>query len=155
MAAGFAAIGEIESPIISTQSSVSLPMPSNSVDYIFTDPSYADKVQYGELNYVWEAWLGLDVSWHSQEIVVNEHRGISEDQWDERMKAVLSECYRVLKPGRWLSLCYHDTSEGTWSLVQDLMAEVGFVSEQAEQAVYIDTHAKTTNQYFADKVTRR
>ena len=155
MAAGFSSIGHIGRPIISTQSSVMLPIPSNSVDYVFTDPSYADKVQYGELNYVWEAWLGLDVSWHSEEIVVNDYRGMSEERWADRMKAVFSECFRVLKPGRWLSLCYHDTSEGTWGVVQDLMAEVGFVSELSEHAVYIDTHAKTTNQYFADKVTRR
>ena len=32
------------------------------------------------------------------------------------MKKAMAECYRVLKPGRWLSLCYHDTSEGTWAL---------------------------------------
>jgi hypothetical protein len=155
MASGYAAIGDIDHPAISTQSAVALPIPGNSIDYIFTDPSYADKVQYGELNYVWEAWLGLDVSWHAQEIVVNEHRGMTEGDWADRMRAVLAECYRVLKPGRWLSLCYHDTSEGTWSVIQDLMAEAGFVSEQSGNAVYIDTHAKTTNQYFADKVTRR
>jgi DNA modification methylase len=29
--------------------------PAISVDYIFTDPPYAGKVQYGELNFVWEA----------------------------------------------------------------------------------------------------
>ena len=36
----------------------------------------------------------------------------------------------MLKPGRWLSLCYHDTSEGTWELVQDIMAEVGFLVDR-------------------------
>ena len=44
------------------------------------------------------------------------------------MRQAMAECYRVLKPGRWLSLCYHDTSEGTWQLVQDIMAEVGFIA---------------------------
>ena len=38
---------------------------------IFTDPPYADKVQYGELNFVWEAWLGFDTRWHDEEIIVN------------------------------------------------------------------------------------
>ena len=50
-------------------------IPANSIDYIFTDPPYADKVQYGELNFVWEAWLGFDTSWHDEEIIVNEVRG--------------------------------------------------------------------------------
>src|SRR5262249_34268490 len=56
--------------VISTQSSIDLSaISSNSVDYIFTDPPYADKVQYGELNFVWEAWLGFDTNWHEDEII--------------------------------------------------------------------------------------
>ena len=36
--------------------------PCIQIDYIFTDPPYADTVQYGELNFVWEAWLGFDTT---------------------------------------------------------------------------------------------
>jgi hypothetical protein len=35
------------------------------------------------------------------------------------------------------------------------MAEIGFVSELSERAIYIDTSQKTLNQMFADKVTKR
>ncbi len=142
--------------VISTQSSTDLSaLPSNSIDYIFTDPPYADKVQYGELNFVWEAWLGFDTRWHDDEIIVNEVRGKSEADWTAMMKQAMAECYRVLKPGRWLSLCYHDTSAGTWSLVQDIMAEVGFVTDTSESALFIDTGQKSYNQLTADKVTKR
>jgi len=141
---------------ISTQSSTDLSaLPSNSVDYIFTDPPYADKVQYGELNFVWEAWLGLDTHWHDDEIIVNEVRDKSEANWTAMMKQAMAECYRVLKPGRWLSLCYHDTSAGTWSLVQDIMAEIGFFADTSESALFIDTGQKSYNQLMADKVTKR
>jgi hypothetical protein len=51
-------------------------------------------------------------------------RAIATADWETRMKEAMAECLRVLKPGRCLSLCYHDTSEGTWALVQDIMAEV-------------------------------
>jgi hypothetical protein len=78
---------------------------------------------------VWEAWLGLDTHWHDDEIIINEVRGKNEADWTTMMKQAMAECYRVLKPGRWLSLCYHDTSAGTWSLVQDIMAEVGFIAD--------------------------
>ena len=127
----------------------------NSIDYIFTDPPYADKVQYGELNFVWEAWLGFDTRWHDEEIIVNEVRGKTLDDWTAMMKAAMKECYRVLKPGRWLSLCYHDTSEGTWELVQDIMAEAGFIVDQSDGALFIDTGQKSYNQLTADKVTKR
>lgn len=127
----------------------------NSVDFIFTDPPYADKYQFGELNFVWEAWLKLDTDWHSEEIVVNEVRGKTEVDWAIMMRRAMTECYRVLKPGRWLSLCYHDTSEGTWALVQDIMAEVGFLPDKADKVLYIDTGQKTYNQNLGDKVNRR
>ena len=128
---------------------------ASSIDYIFTDPPYADKVQYGELNFIWEAWLGFDTHWHDEEIIVNEVRGKTLDDWTIMMKAAMKESYRVLKPGRWLSLCYHDTSEGTWELVQDIMAEAGFIVDQSDAALFIDTGQKSYNQLTADKVTKR
>ena len=67
-------------------------MPSNSIDYIFTDPPYADKVQYGELNFIWEAWLGLDTHWHDEEIIVNEVRGKSEADWAAMMRQSATAC---------------------------------------------------------------
>jgi 16S rRNA G966 N2-methylase RsmD len=142
--------------IVSTQSATHLSdIFSESVDYIFTDPPYADKVQYGELNFIWEAWLDFDTHWHEQEIIVNETRHKGEDDWARRIRQAMSECYRVLKPGRWISLCYHDTSEGTWQLVQDIMTEAGFIPESAENALYIDTGQKSYNQLMAEKVTKR
>jgi len=128
---------------------------SNSIDYIFTDPPYAGNIQYGELNFIWEAWLGFDTHWHEEEIIVNEIRGKTEADWANDMQKAMSECYRVLKPGRAISLCYHDTSEGTWALVQDIMAEAGFVVEKSGSVLFIDTGQKSYNQLTADKVNKR
>ncbi len=142
--------------LITTQSSINnLRCPSESIDYIFTDPPYADNIQYGELNYIWEAWLKFDTHWHEEEIIINDVRGKTEEDWANAMKQAMSECYRVLKPGRWISLCYHDTSEGTWSLIQDIMAEAGFIVEISDSALYIDAGQKSYNQLMADKVNKR
>lgn len=130
-------------------------IPSQSIDYIFTDPPYGDKVQYGELNFVWEAWLGFNTHWHDEEIIINDIRGKTIDDWTNMMREAMRECYRVLKPGRWMSLCYHDTSEGTWSLVQDIMSEIGFIVDKSDSALFIDTGQKSFNQLNADKVTKR
>jgi DNA modification methylase len=142
--------------MISTQTATNLQgIPSSSVDYVFTDPPYGGNIQYGELNFIWEAWMDFDTKWHGEEIVVSNTRGITDADWARMMQQAMQECYRVLKPGRWISLCYHDTSEGTWQLVQDLMTEVGFIPEQSEQALFIDKAEKSFNQYTADKVTKR
>ena len=142
--------------LISCQSSTRIKeIYSDSIDYIFTDPPYSGTVQYGELNFVWESWLGFATNWYEGEIIVNNSREKTEDDWAEMMRMALGECFRVLKPGRWISLCYHDTSEGTWQLIQDIMAEVGFISEEIEQTLYIDSSQKSFNQNVAEKVTKR
>jgi hypothetical protein len=142
--------------ILSTQSSTHLDeIQSNTIDFIFTDPPYAEKVQYGELNFIWEAWLSFDTHWHEDEIIINETREKTEGDWNDLTELAMGECYRVLKPGRSISLCYHDTSEGTWTLVQDIMAKAGFLIEKSDTALYIDAGQKSYNQTVADKVTKR
>jgi len=141
---------------ISTQSAVSMAeIPSDSVDYIFTDPPYAGSVQYGELNFVWEAWLGLRTDWHNQEIIVNNSRGRTIEDWTSMMQEALSECYRVLKPGRWLSLCWHHSSQETWGRVQQVMARSGLKPGDSDRAVTIDTGSETYNQRLWDKLVKR
>ena len=71
------------------------------------------------------------------------------------MLASMNECFRVLKPGRTISLCYHDTSEGTWAIIQDIMAEAGFVINKTGSTLFIDTDQKSWKQIVADKVTKR
>lgn len=50
---------------------------------------------------------------------------------------------------------YHDSFDGTWSVVQDMLAEIGFVSETTKEAVYIDAKQKSLKQTTADKVIKR
>jgi 16S rRNA G966 N2-methylase RsmD len=77
---------------ISTQSATNLSnIPSNSVDYIFTDPPYSWKVQYGEANFVWESWLRFSTQWHGEEIIINETRGKTEQDWANLMRYAMSE----------------------------------------------------------------
>lgn len=141
---------------ISTQTAVDVEdIDDECIDYIFTDPPYAGTIQYGELSFVWDAWLQFRTDWHDQEIIVNRARGRSEADWSHHMQRSMSECYRVLKPGHWVSLCYHDTSEGTWQLVQDIMAEVGFIPGKSGDTAFIDTGGMTYNQTQAEKVTKR
>ena len=142
--------------MISTQSVCDMAqIPNSSADYIFTDPPYSYKIQFGELNFIWEAWLGLSSDWKQEEIIVNDVRAQDELDWAAKMKLAMSECYRVLKPGRTISLCYHDSSEGSWTALQDVMAECGFITEGGDSAVYIDTDRKSWKQLVADKVTKR
>ena len=141
--------------LIATADARQLDLPSDSIDYIFTDPPYADAVQYGELNFVWESWLGDLPDWHGDEIVVNRWRGKDADDWARGLAQAMGECHRVLKPGRWLSLCYHDTSARRWAMLQDLMCDAGFVIDSAAAAGSIETGQKSFNQWMSNKATKR
>lgn len=142
--------------LISTQSATELDsIPSCSIDYIFTDPPYGDRVQFSELNYIWECWMQADTDWYQDEIIVNSHQGKDTDTWGSMMKQALSEMYRVLKPGRYLTITYHDSSEGTWTMLQDAAKEVGFVIQSGEDVCAIDMVQKTFVQRTARNINQR
>ena len=147
---------ETASVMISCQDSTDLDvLPSNCIDYIFTDPPYSGKVQFGELNFLRESFLDIGVAKLKDEIIINEVRELDEVDWSIRMRAVANHLFRILKPGRWATLCYHDTSEGTWENIQDIMAETGFLSDESKSAVFIETRQKSIKQITADKVNKR
>lgn len=142
--------------IISTQSATDLSaIPKNTIDYIFTDPPYSWKVPYGELNFLWETFLNLNTNWHDKEVIISAVRNIDETEWASRLQKAFKECCRVLKPGRYLTLCYHDSAEGTWGIIQDILAESGFVPELTEGALSISTGQKSLKQLTSGKITQR
>ena len=141
--------------LISTQDSTSLgEIPEHSVDYIFTDPPYGGSVQYAALNAVWEYLSGFEPDWQEREIVVSDHRGIPEGFWRVRLQRAIRECYRVLKPGRWISICFHG-NEGLWLSLQDIMAEVGFVADDIDQILSIEARQKSYNQQTGIRVFKK
>lgn len=127
-------------------------LPSESVDYAFTDPPYINpSVQYGELNFPWEAIIGAGSDWLSEEIALNEFRGITWEICEERFRSVITELHRVLKPGRALSLCYHDASERNWFMVQEVLQDAGFVIESVN---VLDPKQKAIKQIAGEKVVK-
>jgi SAM-dependent methyltransferase len=85
------------------QSSTELPIPNDSVDAIITDPPYGGNVNYSELSDYWQIWLneGTVVD-KSSEIIINRSQGKRLEEYESLLSNVLKECYRVLKPNRYL-----------------------------------------------------
>lgn len=133
--------------VVSNQSSSLLDAPSNSVDYVFTDPPYADTMPFGDLNFIWDGWLFPENLCRTGEAIG--------DSWYPVMLSVFKEVHRVLKPGACCSVCYHDTSEGTWGDLLDLMAEAGFKAIIGKDVLYIETTQRAYQQTVADKVVKR
>jgi len=142
--------------LILTRSATDLSgIPDSSVDYIFTDPAYSDQIQFGELNFLWEAWLQMDTSWREEEIVINRVCRKNQDLYRQRLRQAFQEMARVLKPNRWLTLTFHDTQTAIWEMIQEIMKECGLVPDGARDAVTLDPAQKSYNQLCTRKVAKR
>jgi DNA-directed RNA polymerase subunit RPC12/RpoP len=115
------------SSIISTQSATNMAnIPSNTIDYVFTDPPFGGNLMYSELNFLWEAWLGQFTD-NKEEAIINETQGKGLQEYKELMTKCFKEIYRVLKPGRWMTMVFHNSDGKVWQAIQDGLAEAGFV----------------------------
>lgn len=112
--------------IIATQSSQSFAIPSSSVDYVFVDPPFGGNLMYSELNYVWEAWLRVFTD-NTPEAIVNKSQKKALADYQRLMEFCLQEFYRILKPGRWMTIEFHNSSNRVWNAIQEAVLRVGFV----------------------------
>lgn len=98
----------------------------NCIDYIFTDPPFGSNIMYSELNFIWESWLGIRTN-NKEEAIVNntQHKGLNDYQ--EIMLRCFKEYYRVLKPGKWITVEFSNTSAAVWNSIQLALQQSGFV----------------------------
>ncbi|MGC8622073.1 MAG: DNA methyltransferase, partial [Caldisphaera sp.] len=83
-------------------------IPPNSIDYVFTDPPYGNSIQYYELSYLWESWLGLKED-GGEEIIINKNQGKNLEVYQNLLLRAFKEVYKVLKPNRYLTVTFHNT----------------------------------------------
>ena len=113
--------------VISTQDAGLLSnIPKDTVDYIFTDPPFGHNFDYSELNFFWEGFLGVVTDQHPEAIVSkSQNKGI--DEYRDLMERSFAEYYRILKPGRWLTVEFSNTKASVWNAIQTALERSGFV----------------------------
>ena len=109
-----------------TQSSEHTWIASNSVDYIFTDPPFGGNLMYSELNFLWEAWLKVFTN-NKPEAIENKVQGKGLAEYQKLMTECFNEYYRVLKPGRWMTVEFHNSKNSVWNSIQEALQTAGFV----------------------------
>jgi 16S rRNA G966 N2-methylase RsmD len=87
-------------------------MPEECVDYIFTDPPYDASIQYGELSYLWNAWLKADFRYTerivAREVVRNDRQKKPFEVYHALLNSSFQGFYKVLRPERCLTLTFHN-----------------------------------------------
>jgi len=112
--------------IISTQDSGSLNIKPDSVDYIFLDPPFGSNLMYSELSFLWESWLKVWTN-NLSEAIENKNQGKSLFEYRQLMTVCFREAYRILKPGRWMTVEFSNTRASVWNSIQTALTEVGFL----------------------------
>jgi hypothetical protein len=97
-----------------------------SCDYIFTDPPFGGNLMYSELNFLWEAWLKVFTN-NKPEAIENKIQGKGLLEYQQLMTRCFQEYYRVLKPGRWMTVEFHNSRNSVWNAIQEALQHAGFV----------------------------
>ena len=112
--------------MIQTCSATDTGIPENSIDYIFTDPPFGANINYSEMNYIWEAWLKVKTN-NDKEAIMNRAQGKGLKDYQLLMQESFNEYYRVLKPGRWMTVEFHNSLNSVWNAIQEALQRAGFI----------------------------
>lgn len=110
---------------------------SESVDYVFTDPPFGSNIFYSDMNLFHEAWLG-EVTDHESEAVVHttgKRKNGAAERYEALLRSAFAEAFRILKPGRFMSVVFGNSSGRIWGLVQRAVRDAGFKSAPVHVAI--------------------
>jgi len=118
--------GKIKVASIGCCDSSVFPIPGESFDYIFTDPPFGGNLMYSELNFLWEAWLKVFTN-NKPEAIENSVQGKGLPEYQKLMTECFKEYCRVLKPGRWMTVEFHNSKNSVWNAIMEALQTAGFV----------------------------
>ena len=97
---------------------------NNSIDYLVTDPPYGDTIQYSELSYVWNCWLGKDFK-IKEEVIINPVQNKGFNDYYNQLKSFISESKRVLKKDGYFTLAFQNKDLKIWVAIAELIRDRG------------------------------
>lgn len=99
---------------------------SDTLDYLFVDPPFGGNINYSELNFIWESWLRVFTN-NKREAITNRVQKKELPDYQTLMLSCFREFFRVLKPGRWMTIEFSNTQASIWNSIQTTLQEAGFV----------------------------
>lgn len=117
--------GRGDSVSVHNRSSLNVHLGDSTVDYIFADPPFGDNIQYSEVNFISEAWLG-DTTSRVEEVVASRNQGKSVNDYQQLLTRAFSESFRILKPGHFMTVVFHSTRPVFWEALRRAWEMSGF-----------------------------
>ena len=104
----------------------SIDISDNSIDYIFTDPPFGENIYYSDLNLLIEAWYKVLTN-PQEEAIIDKAKTKSIVEYQILMQKCFSNYYRCLKPGKWMTVEFSNTSASVWNGIQNALQNAGFI----------------------------
>lgn len=111
---------------VTTNSTTDSPLPDAVIDYIFIDPPFGSNIMYSELNFLSESWQKVKTN-INDEAIENRAQSKSLEDYRHLMSECFRESYRILKPGRWVTVEFSNTKASVWNSIQTALTEAGFI----------------------------
>ena len=112
--------------LIQTGTMAQLQLTNDSIDYIFTDPPFGENIYYADLNFLVESWHRV-ITNAAPEAIVDKFKKKGLPEYQHLMQRCFEEYCRVLKPGRWMTVVFHNSRNAVWNAIQEGMQAAGFV----------------------------
>ncbi|MGD8217684.1 DNA methyltransferase [Pseudomonas thivervalensis] len=111
---------------VNTGTAAGMPIPDESIDYVFTDPPFGENIYYADLNFLVESWHRVTTD-AQPEAIVDRFKKKGLPEYQHLMQSCFAEYYRVLKPGRWMTVVFSNSKAAVWNAIQVALQQVGFV----------------------------
>jgi DNA modification methylase len=118
--------GKAPMSLVTTASATIAALPAESLSYIFTDPPFGENIYYADMNILVESWHRVFTN-TTPEAIIDEHKGKGLGEYQQLMLDCFREYYRVLKPGRWITVEFSNSQASVWNAIQTTLQEAGFV----------------------------
>lgn len=112
--------------VITVQTQTQTNLEDNSIDYVFTDPPFGANIMYSELSFIWESWLGIKTN-NEDEAIINKTQHKELRDYQQLMEESFREYFRVLKPGRWITIEFSNSKASVWNALQHSLGAAGFI----------------------------
>ena len=104
---------------------------TESIGYILTDPPYGDVIQYSELTFVWNTWIGKTQN-IKDELIINPVQNKDMHYFASQLALFIAESHRVLRRNGKLTLCFQNKDPEIWFNVARVARDLGFTLDSIE-----------------------
>ena len=115
-----------DTAIVYTGDASVITLPDDFIDYVFTDPPFGENIYYADLNRLVESWHRV-VTRSEPEAIMDRVRNKGIRDYQNLMQRCFTEYHRVLKPGRWMTVVFHNSRNAVWNAIQEAMMAAGFI----------------------------